>query len=120
MTDEEKVRRVWTPIHVADWYEGRGYAVQEWSVRLPSGWTSPVGDDPHDNRMWAAVAAFTESWLEQIKQLREEIAQQRDEWDYYLNISDVPEKAPIFRRTIVRLESILAEKTAGIRAEALK
>jgi hypothetical protein len=80
---------------------------------------------------WPAALAFTEERLEEIRQLREEVRLHREGVDYLFSIIKGRLEAVCARlvsmqvtdvrtlcadsRTLLRLESILAEKTAGMK-----
>ena len=101
-TAEQKVRAVWELVHRCDG-SYRGYPRDVVLVQDRNGhWL--------DFPSWDAALAFTEERLEEIRQLREEIA--------YFNYDGAMDICAVPKRIITRLKSILAEKTAGMKPEA--
>jgi hypothetical protein len=92
---EQKVRAVWM---LAQKSKIGGH------IWLSSGTNKSYAD-------WSAALAFTEERLEEIRQLREEIEEISGDIETF---EDTPSD-PVYRRILSRLESILAEKTAGLK-----
>lgn len=136
-SDEEKVRAVWANVRIHEqgcvkeapnqWH---GFVMVDIGNGIGHGREVMIASGTRAKR-WAAAAAFTDERLEEIRQLREEIAWIKQasyagddsfsqSWGY-----DARENCTRTirhcraSRTLDRLEAILAEKTAGIRPEAL-
>ena len=111
---EQKVRAVWERVFVCDG-SYRSYP----SGTILFNWANHRF---YDFPSWDAALAFTEARLEEIRQLRYEISLQKlllrvkGEW----GLMDGDADRAAVARTITRLESILADLTAGMRPEAIK
>ena len=129
--NEQKVRAAWKGASVEQpWLELSGDSTYHIYLGDFRSVDSRVRE-ASEAEAWAAAAAFTDERLEEIRQLREEIAWIKQasyagddsfsqSWGY-----DARENCTRTirhcraSRTLDRLEAILAEKTAGIRPEAL-
>jgi|ERR1700675_2507932 len=113
MTDEEKVRAVWIEVNNfgGDAIEG------SWCLAITNNEGMNFYHYHTESEAWSSVLAFTEQSLEEIRQLWEEIAEIADDLTCY---APGEETRKPYERILSRLESILAEKTVGIKPEALK
>lgn len=112
---EEYVRARWEHVWVSDFYAHQNYAVQSWSVQLPSGrWTSRVGSTETDSAMWLAAYTFTLEREEAIRLKREEI----DIVSEFCQHGDECGNCHIARRILAVLEAQLAELLRGMKEKA--
>lgn len=119
---EQRVRAVWRFFNYSEPDADCDIAIVQ--IVTSRGVNEFTDKDP--KMAWDAALVFTESRLEEVRQLREEIALLRQYCDwcgiidsgYPLGHQDAKDNARM-NRTVSRLESILAEKTAGMRPEAL-
>jgi hypothetical protein len=124
MGDNEKfVRKHWE--HVRSWVRDLdSYGTDQFNVALflnakdakwcdnPfQGWQEDVGKE---DTVWSAAAEFTRSRLEEIRQVEEEMMLLRS-MVILLDSEPGDLTAPIYKRTLARLQAALAELKRGMR-----
>jgi hypothetical protein len=106
MDDEEFVRAHWEeptyfrPAHV---------------INVSSGYTQDsVVSGESEDAAWSAAAEFTRERLEQIRQIKQEMSLLGG-MVVLLSVEPGDETAPIYQRTIARLEAALADLKRGMK-----
>jgi hypothetical protein len=112
MSDEEYVRGVWEEANAGD--DAAGVLAGPYWVCIYDRKRWFYGHTEAD--AWSAAAEFTRNRLEQIKQVEEEIRLLQS-MVILLRSEPMDATAPVYRRTIARLEAALAELRKGMKEQ---